>query len=184
MQFLKQYFNYELPCSSLGFGDCIFWWLLAPTTVMKNFHRIPYNKELLAQYVLPDTIRVGYADTILMHLFHGTISDRQYQVKCRLVQRSIVAPFSDLGRLDNGLLCWNTTPDVDILRRCVEWLIIFNRQDVKLMDEQDANQLYDWVTGISPCPPGLSGTARSGSPRSRSPCTRQRSGPRRCRLRL
>ena len=153
VSFLQKYFNYELPCSSLGFGDCIFWWLLAGKAQMKNFRQIPYDKKKLEAYMLPNTIRVGYANTILMHLFHGTITDRQYQVKCRLVQRSIIMPFTDLGRLENGLLGWNSTPDTRALRNCLEWLLIFNRQDIKLMTPDDANQLYDWVTGISPCPP-------------------------------
>ena len=151
--FLQQYFNYELPCSSLGFGDCIFWWLLASKGLMKNFKRIPYDKKQLAAYALTSNIRIGFANTVMMHLYHGTITDRQYMVKCRLVQRSILHPFSDLGRLENGLLCWNTTPETEVLRNCLEWLLIFNRQDIKLMTEQDADQLYDWVTGISECPP-------------------------------
>lgn len=151
--FIKQYFNYELPCSSLGFGDCIFWWLLTATKQMKNFRRIPYNKEKLSHYLLPNTIRVGYANTILMHLYHGSVSSRQYILKCRLVQRSILEPFSDLARMDNGMLCWNKTNEVKVLRDCLEWLLIFNRQDVKMGTEQDADQLYDWVVGISECPP-------------------------------
>lgn len=151
--FLQKYFNYELPCSALGFGDCIFWWLLAYKKQMKTFRCIPYDKKLLEQYVIQDEIRIGYANTVMMHLYHGTITDRQYQVKCRLMQRSIMTPFSDLGRLDSGLLCWNPTPDVENLRKCVEWLIIFNRQDIKLMTWEDADQLFDWATGSTPCPP-------------------------------
>ena len=153
VSFLQKYFNYELPCSSLGFGDCIFWWLLAYKKQMKTFKCIPYDKKQLEQYAIQDEIRIGYANTIMMHLYHGTITDRQYQVKCRLVQRSILNPFADLGRLSSGLLCWNTTPDVAILRKCVEWFIIFNRQDIKLMTKEDADQLFDWATGITPCPP-------------------------------
>lgn len=150
---LKQYFNYELPCSSLGFGDCIFWWLLTAKKQMRSFMRIPYDKKKLEAYLLPDSIRVGYANTILMHLYHGPVTSRQYVTKCRLVQRSILTPFSDLARTENGMLCWNTTNEVQILRNCLEWLLIFNRQDIKLVTDQDANQLYDWVTGISACPP-------------------------------
>lgn len=153
VSFLKQYFNYELPCSSLGFGDCIFWWLLAADKQMRQFRRIPYNKQKLTKYILPGNIRVGYANTILMHLYHGSVATRQYILKCRLVQRSILEPFSDLARMDNGMLCWNKTNEVKVLRDCLEWLLIFNRQDIKMGTEEDADQLYDWVTGISACPP-------------------------------
>ena len=152
-EFLAQYFNYQIPCSGLGFGDCIFWYLLTARNQMRSFSRIPYSIIKLQKYVLPTTVRIGYADTVLMHLYHGSIIDRQYKVKCRLMQRAIREPFSDLKVLGKGLLCWNDTPEVKTLRCCVENLLMFNRQDVKLYTEQDADQLYDWVIGRRPMPP-------------------------------
>lgn len=154
VQFLKKYFNLEVPCSGLGFGDCLFWYLLTARKQMRSFSRIPYNLLKLVPYLLPDTIRIGYADTIMFHIFHGSIIDRQYKVKCRLMLRCIREPFSEFVRVnEEGLLCWAPTNEVKLLRCCVENLLILNRQDLKLTSERDADELFDWVTGRRDRPP-------------------------------
>lgn len=153
VSFLKQYFNLELPCSSLGFADCLFWWFLTCRVNMKNFRNIPYDPKKLQQYVLPPTVKIGFANTIIMHLYHGNLTDRQYQVKCRLVRLCIKEPFSDLARLDNELIGWNNNPETGKLRHCLENLLIYNRLDMQITTEEEANQFYNWVMGLCPRPP-------------------------------
>ena len=153
VDFLKQYYNLELPCSSLGFADCLFWWFLTAKTNMRNFKQLPYDPKKMQQYILPNTVKIGYANTVMMHLYHGNLTDRQYFVKCRLIQLCIKNPFGDLVRLDNGMLGWNDDPDTRLLRQCIENLLIYNRLDMKLTTSQDAEEFFRWITGVCPHPP-------------------------------
>ena len=152
-----EFFHYihdELPTCSVGFGDCLFWWLLLYKDVMRNFPLIPYNRSLLSQYVYGSDIKVGAPNTILQHLDHGPVSDRQYKVKCRLVQRAISQPFGDLSRVGSThMMEWADTEEVNNLRVCLENLVIGNRKEVKLSTEQDADELFDYVMGFTCCPP-------------------------------
>lgn len=148
------YIHRELPCCSVGFGDCLFWWLLLNRTVMRNCVRIPYDRRALLRYAYRSGIRVGAPNTILQHLDHGSLAERQYGVKCRLIQRAIKEPFSDMARVGSThLFQWADNDETNCLRVCLENLIISNRNDVKLTTEKDGDELFDYLTGYSPRPP-------------------------------
>lgn len=159
-QFLTEHFNNELPCASPGFADCILWYILAGDKVVKSEKRLPYKKEMLEKYRIRDA-RIGYADNVIMHFDHGTIVDRQYRVRWRLARRCFKKPFSEFVRLGtSALMCWADTEEVRRYRYCFENLLILNRKEIKLTEVADADELYNWLMGISKHPPRKMGRNR------------------------
>lgn len=147
----------ELPTGSLGFGDCIFWWLAIHNSRIRDMFRlIPYDRAKLNAYAYPEDVKIGFSNTVLQHLDHGPIEDRQYQVKCTLMRCCVREPFEEMTRTGSSMLLkWSDSPAAEELRHCVENLLIANRKDVRITTEEDAKEFHAYLTGRRPCPPDI-----------------------------
>ena len=152
-EFLSKYFNNELPCTCCGLGDVLFWYIVSNGRLSKYNWFLPYGVNKLKPYLIPYT-KIGYADNVVMHFDHGPMSERNYRVYSRLLTRSVSRPFGEFARLGTSpLLGWAKTEEVQRYRYCLENLLIYNRNSVKLTEIEDADQLFDWLMGITCKPP-------------------------------
>jgi len=151
--FLFKRFKGELPCTCCGLGDVLFWYIVSNGQVNKYNWFLPYGAHKLKPYLIPN-VKIGYANNVVMHFDHGPMSDRTYRVYSRLLTRSVKDPFKEFARIGvSTLLGWADTEEVRRYRYCLENLLIFNRKDIKLTEPEDADQLFNWLMGITCKPP-------------------------------
>ena len=152
-KFLYSRFNGELPCTCCGLGDALFWHIVSNGRLSRYNWLLPYGVQKLKPFLIPN-VKIGYANNVVMHFDHGPMSDRTYRVYSRLLTRSVKKPFDEFARIGvSTLLGWAKTEEVHRYRYCLENLLIFNRKDIKLTEIEDADQLFDWLMGITCKPP-------------------------------
>ena len=148
-RFLEERFKFELPCTCCGLGDILFWYIVSNGRLTFYNKVLPYGVRMLRPYLIPN-VNIGYADNVIMHFDHGPFTNRNYKVLSRLLTRCGIPPFREFARLGTStLIGWACTDEVKRYRYCLENLLIYNRQDIKLTDIDDADQLFDWLNGLS-----------------------------------
>lgn len=142
---LKKYFNNELPCSCAGLGDIFLWYMLAGYRNLRNYHAIPFYKHILQNYRIKDA-KVGFAPTVLVHHYHGKMSQRQYTAKYHILRRCVPQPFGELARVGNSsLMCWNDKPEVQRYRYFIDNLAYFKNKGLRRLSVQEATEFFEWL---------------------------------------
>ena len=105
------------PISAVGSGDAAFWLYLRGKAIL-NFLPIDYDIKLSTENGNFPDCKIGYANLIMIHFYHGPMSNRMYTTRHYCIRKCSITPESEV-QVVNDVLKWADTKEGEMMKEMI-----------------------------------------------------------------